>query len=140
MGLDPQDPIYDGGDVCAVCVLDLFGGVTPKYVLAVVTGIETCPGVFPPSPPPNGSFILTQIAPCQWRVFINGYQLLWKLTDASSVFFIQDGLRFWFYETTAVLCLDSFINRLICRPDGPWSETGIVTLFWGPQIGKEPIT
>lgn len=49
------------------CLLIYPAGETPKYLLAVFTQIEMCPGIL--LEPRNGTFILTQdpILPCVWE-------------------------------------------------------------------------
>ncbi len=140
MGLDPNDPTWDPGIACPNCAAVIFDTVTPKYVLATMTSIEKCPVSI--GDPPNSSFILTQnpVLPCTWSYAVAGLNIDWILGAANSIFRAFDGLTFWFLQDAPFTCVDAFVNQLACSPMISRGHLGQAKVFWGPQIGKEPIS
>ncbi len=134
MGIDPENPDYEPGDECPRCVDVLFDGVTPKYVEADIVDIEDCPasGILVP---PNGTYLLTQFAPCEWRYFVDNLLIGWKLEIGQSRLFIGFNPGEWFFALVAHECIDAFANELNCGPGNVFGEKGYVTLWWGPTIG-----
>jgi len=139
MGLDPDDDSYTAGDACNWCNDALFGGVTPKKVLAVVQDIVKCAGKEAIlGDPPNGSFTLTQILPCRWQYVGNGFIITWTLSEFNSSFIIVEGAWTWFNSGVALPCFDVFGNQTNCVGAFVLGSGGFAKLWWGPQIGKLP--
>lgn len=136
MGLDPNDDTFEAGDECTVCVDELFGGVTPKTVLAIVQDIVMCPGVPPLDPMPNGSFNLTQLAnPCHWGcVGPGGYSYTWTLHADRSDFAIETAHTIMFFSRVMEICFDAFSNQADCAGLLTITHEGYVTVWWGPDI------
>lgn len=140
MGLDPNDDSYESGTDCVHCHETLFNNNTPKYVLAEISGIVKCPVSI--GEPPNGTFTLVQslVAPCEWSVNIEGLILYWIVSSTFSKFNIHDGLTLWFNADVDFPCIDAFVNQNVCSPVASRGEKGYAVCWWGPQIGKEPIS
>lgn len=134
MGLDPEFPGFESGDECPLCVESLFNGTTPKYVEVDVFDLELCPGA-----PPlelNGTFLLTQTAPCQWLGGPPGVGMVWILNIGQSLFTIVSGPVFFFSGVVAASCIDAFVNLIVnCNPPFQMGKNGYATLWWGPTIG-----
>lgn len=134
MGTDPETDDYESGLECALCVDELFDGLTPKYVEADVSGVVMCAGV--PQPDPNGTFLLTQVLACRWELVGPVWRYRWTLAVGVSVFEIQAGPSFCFTSSPAFECFDTFVNSLIaCSPPFVIGHSGYVLCYWGPTIG-----
>lgn len=134
MGLDPEYPVYEPGDECALCVDLLFDGLTPKYVEVDVSGITKCP--IAPVDPPNGVFLLTQTAPCRWQLLTDDFvAFIWELNNNQSIFSILRLGMIWFKANVAFDCFDAFVNENVCGVGPVWGEDGYALCYWGPTIG-----
>lgn len=134
MGLPPDHPDYEPGEDCLWCHDVLFGGVTPKYVEADVSGIVKCPGVV--LEPPQGTFLLTQkVNPCFWRYEAIGFFIEWWLEQNRSSVLIWEAGFWWFSAGPEHACFDAFVNNNICNGPPAIGEDGYVLLYWGPTIG-----
>ena len=137
MGIDfdPDDRTYEAGAKCWACEDSHFSGVTPKYLLATFQGIIACPGVG--DPPPNGTYLLTQLAPtpCFWDLSVGALWIIYRtgLPGASDLA-IWQGLDRWFYASVVADCVFSFNNWLVCGA-GRLGKDGTGVINWGPDIG-----
>lgn len=141
MGLPPDDDSYPPGDECLVCVDELFGGVTPKYVNAIVHDLEKClPFPVWAEEPPDGVILLTQTTPCAWQFISPTFMsFAWSLeANRSNFAIIRLGFKY-FESHVADKCYDAFPNELVCGEGPHLTEGGYVTCWWGPGIGKGPI-
>jgi len=140
MGLDPNDDSYPDGDECVLCVDELFKGTTPNCVIAIVQDIVPC---FPESPihgtPPNGSFYLPQVGPCEWAATIlKDIYLNWVLSANWSMAMITYPGFYWFKSDIYQNCFDAFPNDNECGVGPVLGEGGYITFWWGPGICKPP--
>jgi len=133
MGLDPDDDTYDTDLECTHCVDALFGGVTPQFVMATITGIIRCP--LSPDPPPNGSFLLTQTLPCHWEAAYLGYTISWGLEAARSSFVAGAPNNWFFISVIEAPCRDYFKSTIAtCFFNQTIGKFGEAHIFWGPGI------
>jgi len=134
MGIPIEYPDYPEGDECALCVDVLFGGVTPEFVIAIVQGLEKClpyPAWAPE--PPNGTFKLTQTAPCTWQFTrADTVSFIWQLTAGHSIFSILFPGFIFFTSDIPSNCYDAFPNSNVCGVGPVLCESGYVTCWWGP--------
>ncbi|MBA7680739.1 hypothetical protein ES703_89060 [subsurface metagenome] len=134
MGTLPPTPAYEEGDECPVCVDLLFGGVTPKYVEIDVTGLNRCP--IATEDPPDGTYLLTQAAPCLWTLTVGNRGYAWRLLNGRSILRLDwIGFFNFFYSSVLESCYDAFANQTVCGLPNDWAEDGYVTCWWGPTIG-----
>lgn len=140
MGLDPNDDSYPAGNECGICVDELFGGTTPNFILAIIQDIVKCPGI-PPGfgEPPNGAFCIPQIDNCRWSGMLDANNSLdWQLLPAESRLYVNWPGFSWFKNIIADKCYDAFLNDNVCGVGLAIGSGGYVTLWWGPQICKDP--
>ena len=134
MGTDPETDDYEEGVECPLCVDLLFGGVTPKYVEADITGIVKCPGT--PIEPPNGTFLLTQtVLPCVWEYVDVPLVIRWRLLADRSIFDVRWFEAFWFFNRIDEICFDAFVNENVCDGVQIAGQDGYALIWWGPTIG-----
>lgn len=140
MGLDPNDNSFPAGNTCAVCEDELFDGVTPICVLAIVQGIEACPWVpIPPYDIPNGAFLLWQDGPCHWSKIVGpGKVIGWTLLGDRSRFVITQEPAVWFFAEVMSICHDAFANTRDCDLHATYGAGGYATVWWGPQMCRPP--
>lgn len=137
MGLNPENPDYEIGIDNPTCHASLFASETPKYVEVRIEGITKCPFVVPD--PPNGAFLLTQLAGgTLWRFLTVDYIITWELSAAFSRFqaLTLFGAIFfgWFFHQRNVTCQTDFINQTNCANPRTLGSNGTSKIFWGPAI------
>ena len=134
MGTSPITDSYVPGVDCPVCNLPAFGGIIPRYIEVHLEGMFICPGL--PQAPPNGVYLLTQIAPCDWTFNDGFWDFKYKLIVGNSNFTIFTHPWEAFFASVDIECLVSFNNeRLICGMENR-ATGGTASMFWGPTIGS----
>ncbi len=138
MGLDPDDSDYEAGVICPDCVNEIFGGQTPKFITANVSGVVACPGWTRIIP--NGSFLCEQTpgTPCEWVGQVGALLIIFNVRFAggATVTATDGPAKVVFLEFSMGACRTIYPSNLRC--DGPMpSEScagGIMQLSWGPDI------
>jgi len=136
MGLDPTDPDYEAGVICALCVDVIFNGVTPKYVWANISGVLDCATSLLSAV--NGTYKLTQdpVAKCYFLGSYDPFQYILNL-GPFGYFEVREILNpgnFWFQEKFKPDCSTSFANQLVCgSPPFGFTFQGVCTITWGPE-------
>jgi len=137
MGLDPGDGDYEAGVACAACEAALFGGKTPKYVLATFHNTVGCP--VPGGQSIDGAYLLTQVVgvPCLWRTIIFGRFIISYFVSPTSGLIVENPAIFqsFFVDGNNPICQDLFFNTTICGPVGVKTAGGIGVISWGPDTG-----
>lgn len=133
MGTKPPTPTFEPGVPCIQCEATLFGGVTPKYIEALIQGITTCPTA---PPAPNGVSLLTQFTPCFWAGADGGYSISMQYLPGQSVFNINIGVFKSFSSMIMLNCQTLFANQNPpCGVFPAIGTGGTAEIFWGPTIG-----
>ncbi len=136
MGIDPVFPKYFIGNNCGQCNVAAFNEETPEFVMAVVSGVTTCPGAaFTFN---NGVYVLAQNAlfPCRWEIAIGFIGLRFTLEGGNSLFQITEfGVDNFFIDLKAGPCIFSFQNEIADCTLGDSGFGGVAFVFWGPGIG-----
>lgn len=140
MGLDPNNDDYPEGNENPTCVDELFQGVTPNCVLAIVQGIEACDWVpIPPFSIPNGAYYLPQDGALTWSKIIGPGQVIgWTLLGGISRMVITQEPAVWFFAEVMSPCHDAFANTRDCELHATYGTGGYVTIWWGPQMCRPP--
>lgn len=133
MGIVPDPNGYELGIPCVSC----WNLKTPKYFLAVVTGVKKCPGQ---TASPNGFVLMGQVAACRWEgdlgFFTCIYQAIAPFPPGGSAFNIGTPFGTWFAGSNIDICKTVFSNdhrAIDCDPD-LHGFGGSVGLYYGPGI------
>lgn len=138
---DPKEPDYEKGDHCEICKNVIFDGHTPKYVLAVFEGVESCPPF--PDFGVDGEYILEQVNgfPCRWAgsKVVGGdtwFIIYWadghSITGGSGLEITVLGAAL-FDSYVVSKCVTSFANIGSCIL-GDFTHGGSGVIRWGPDI------
>lgn len=138
---DPDEPEYEPGNECAVCVEELFDGKTPEFVRAKFEGLVPYPGEDPPPEMPE--FILEQDAVdhCKWIAdfWDNGnlWVVSWHINDPdpewnSRLTLAITGVPL-FWGKSDDTCVAGFENEYNGEV-GFWTKGGTGCVTWGPEI------
>lgn len=137
MGLDPGDGDYEGGVACATCEATLFGGKTPKYVLATFHNTVACPVFMGQSI--DGAYLLTQqpLNPCSWNALVVGrFWITYDVSPTSGLLVSMPLMwQSFFSDLNNPICQDLFFNTTVCGPVGVKTTGGIGVISWGPDTG-----
>lgn len=136
MGIDPTSPTYFEGAPCNQCKDLIFSDMTPQFVLAVVSGVVTCPGG--PAFDANGAHYLTQneLEPCLWFKLDGVFDWEWRLSLGVSTFSIHLlGDQHYFFDHNVNPCATAFQNEQVDCGGDNLGKFGVVKIFWGPGIG-----
>ncbi len=136
MGLDPGDDVFTPGIQCPACKDAIFGGVTPKYVMATFHDTIACPVFMGQSI--DGAYLLTQqpLSPCSWYAFIVGrFHITYTVSPTSGLDVSMPLMwQSFFTDLNNPICQDTFTNTTICGPPGVKTTGGTAIITWGPDI------
>lgn len=143
MGQIPGED-YDLRDACTHCFNEaaaLAKGTgwlnTPKYMRATFSGVVLCP---PAVVGINGSWILTQLFPCEW-IYVDAlvgidFTLYTVIPANESLLLVSTNERAWkpIFTGNDVGCSIEFNNNLMACTGNNHGKNGSCVLSWGPGI------
>lgn len=136
MGLDPTDDSYTVAIPSPECDSPLFGGSTPLFIRATISGVLACHNAAPGTFLPNGIYNLRQTAEGLWIYFAENYLVSYGLgimgSSCGLTTYENDDM---FDSRTGTQCVDMFFNQLTCDDAVPRTYGGTCIFEWGPSIG-----
>lgn len=121
------------GSDCAACDSVLWeSGETPLWLKATFSGIEKCSAG--PVDPPNGSWILTQIAltPCIWQFLAFDWRIQYDISSGVTKMFAMywNGSKWfiYFYDQKSLCAVAGNADYTACGPSNIGGKNGTVII------------